>query len=186
MNDRRREDPIAAARRAGAVDRNELVYAWKRARLAKDRARRERRDYEPGPPGEDDWVVPEEVTDGIRRVSPPTPVADTLGALVRRRGWDERLRGATAWSRWADIVGADMARRCEPVRLAGGTLVVRAESQVWATQLRYLTPQLMENALEVLGAGSVTAVRIVVGALEGTTEGTTEGIADQTTEAPEG
>jgi predicted nucleic acid-binding Zn ribbon protein len=170
VTDRRREDPIAVARQAGAEDRNERIYAWKRVRRSRERARMERRAYDPAPPTDEDWTVPEDETDGVRRISPPTAVADTLEALVRRRGWDERLRGATAWTRWEDIVGADMARRCEPVRLAGGTLVVRAESTVWATQLRYLTPQLQANALEVLGAGSVTAIRIVIGPLEGTAE----------------
>jgi predicted nucleic acid-binding Zn ribbon protein len=45
--------------------------------------------------------------------------------------------------------------------------VVRAESQVWATQLRYMLPQLKARVEEVLGEGSVTDIRVVVGTLEG-------------------
>ncbi|GGI03099.1 DUF721 domain-containing protein [Egicoccus halophilus] len=166
----RREDPTVASRRAGWQDRDEQVYAKKRARQQRQRADRERRSYDPGPPTDEDWTVAEPETDGIRRISPPTPIGDSLQSFVRRRGWDERLRGATAWSRWDEIVGPELASRCEPVRLAGGTLVVRAESQVWATQLRYLTTQLVTNARAVLGTDAVRDLRLTVGPLEGRVE----------------
>jgi hypothetical protein len=162
-----RQDPTAEARRASWQDREISLYARKRAKQARERALQERKAFDPAPPSDEDWTVEEEDTDGVRRISPPTPVGETLGAFVRRRGWDERLRGATAWSRWEDIVGPDLADRCEPVRVAGGTLLVRAENQVWATQLRYLTSQLVSNAERVLGEGTVKEVRIVVGPLQG-------------------
>jgi len=102
----------------------------------------------------------------VRRIEPPSVVGDELDSLVRRRGWSERLRAATVWSRWEEMVGAELADRCEPVRLAGRVLVVRAENQAWATQLRYLTGQLVSSAESVLGAGTVRDVRVVVGPLE--------------------
>ena len=167
--DPKSQDPAVQARRAGWQDRDEAVYAKKRARSNRERARQERRAFDPGPPTDDDWTVAEPDTDGIRRISAPTPIGDSLQRFVERRGWDERLRGATAWSRWSDIVGEDLAGRCEPVRLAGGTLVIRAESQVWATQLRYLTAQLLDNARCVLGEDAVRDLRLTVGPLEGRT-----------------
>lgn len=165
----RPHDPVAEARRAGAQDRDERLYERKRAQQARQRARQDRDSFDPSPPDDEDWTVPEVVTDGVRRISPPEPIGDALERFVARRGWDERLRGANAWARWADIVGGDLAERCEPVRLAGGTLVVRASTQAWATQLRYLTGQLRSNAERLLGPGTVTQVRIVVGPLEGRT-----------------
>lgn len=161
--DQGRVDP----RRSGAADRDMHLYARKRAAQARARARQEKAAFDPSPPGDDDWTVPEEETDGIRRITPPTPVGDSLDSFLQRRGWDERLQAATAWNRWADMVGEDLAARCEPVRLAGGVLVVRAESQVWATQLRYMLPQLRARVEGVLGAGSVGDIRVVVGRLEG-------------------
>jgi predicted nucleic acid-binding Zn ribbon protein len=168
MSTRRPEVPDP--RRAGQADRDEYLYARKRRKQQWDRARLERRHYDPSPPSDDEWTVPEEETDGIRRISRPTPVGDSLGTYLERRGWKERLRAATAWTRWEDVVGPQLAERCEPVRLAGGTLVVRAESQVWATQLRYMLPQLQEKAEQILGAGTVKDVRVVVGPLEGRDE----------------
>ena len=166
MNRSNDRHPVGGARRAAAGDRDAAVYARKRWRRAQERAKQERQNFDPSPPSDDDWTVAEEGTDGVRRLSRPLPVGEALDQVVRRRGWDERLRGAAAWARWEEIVGTDMARRCEPVRLAGGVLVVRAESSVWATQLRYLIPQLQANAIEVLGTGAVRSVHIVVGPLE--------------------
>lgn len=167
MAGRRDDDPLVQARRAGAQDRDVNIYQRRRAQQARKRAEQDRAAFDPAPPTDDDWVVPDPDTDGLRRIGPPTPVADSLSAYIDRRGWGERLRGAQVWRCWDRIVGPDLAERCEPVRLAGGLLVVRAESQVWATQLRYLLPHLRSNADEQLGPDVVRDVRIVVGPLEG-------------------
>lgn len=165
-----RSDPYAEARRAAAQDRDDRLYARKRYAQRKQRARQDHESFDPAPPSDDDWTVGEEETDGLRRISPPETIGTALDRFVSRRGWDERLRGASAWARWGEIVGADLAQHCEPVRLAGGTLVVRAASQVWATQLRYLDSQLRGNAQRLLGDGTIREVRIVVGPLEGRSE----------------
>lgn len=48
-----------------------------------------------------------------------------------------------------------------------GVLTIRAESQIWATQLRYMIPQLRANVEGTLGERTVRDVKIVVGPLEG-------------------
>lgn len=163
MSRPRRRPPAAGS--PPAMDEETLLYARKRARQRSQRQRQERRTFDPSPPTDDDWTVPDTDTDGLRKVAPPAPLGEALEAFVRRQGWRERLRGSDALSNWERIVGADLVSRCEPVRVAGGTLVVRAESQVWATQLRYLVPQLQANVNAALGPGTVREVRIIVGPL---------------------
>jgi hypothetical protein len=161
-------DQTSEVRRAGAADRDMYLYDRKRARHARERAELDRQAWDPAAPDPDvEWTIPDDNESGLARTHAPAPVGDALQQFLDRRGWGERLTGATASQRWDQIVGADLAARCEPVRLAGGTLVVRAESQVWATQLRYLLPQLAANANEVLGGQQVRDVRLVVGPLEG-------------------
>ena len=155
----------ASVRRAGRIDVDERVYARRRAQQARRRAKQDRDAFDPAPPDEDDWVVPEEDTDGLRKVGPPTPLGDTLNELIERQGWGERLGASRMAARWEEIVGPELAQRCEPLRLAGGTLVIRAATPTWATQLRYLTPQLKANAVQVLGPGAVREVRVTVGDL---------------------
>lgn len=162
-----RGDAVARDRKAAAADRDERIYARKRANLQRRRAQQDRSGFDPSPPEDDDWTIAANDSDGLVRITPPTAVGETLHTLIQRRGWDERLRGATAASRWVEIVGEQLADRCEPVRLVRGTLTVRAENQVWATQLRYMLPHLRASAEVVLGDGTVKEVTIVVGHLQG-------------------
>ena len=131
------------------------------------RPRRRRPDPEL-PPTPDDWTVAEDDDAHLTRVEGPTALSGELSRITRRAGWSERLGAAQVAAAWADIVGEDLTAHCEPVRLAGRVLTVRAASPVWATQLRYLTTQLVERTDAVLGAGSVREVNITVGRLGST------------------
>ena len=108
----------------------------------------------------------------------PTPVGAEFTRLLGRPGWAERLGVARLAGAWADVVGEDLATHCEPVRIAGRVLTVRAATGTWATQLKWFTVQLAERAQELLGEGSVTDVRIVVGPL-GSGDGHTGGAPDR-------
>jgi hypothetical protein len=132
-----------------------------------ERPRRRRRGPWDLPPGPDDWTVADGDEPTLTRVEGPTLLSGELARVARRPGWGERLGGVRVWSVWEDIVGAELAEHCEPIRLAGRVLVVRAESAAWATQLRYLTSQLIARAESALGPGSVREVRVTVGSLEG-------------------
>lgn len=119
------------------------------------------------PPSDDDWTVGDGDEPTLTRVEGPTALSGELARLTRRPGWGERLGAARVWAAWDDMAGAELAAHCEPVRLAGRVLVVRADSPAWATQLRYLSEQLIERACAELGPGSVREVRVTVGRLEG-------------------
>lgn len=162
--------------RRGEHDRRELrrdlddrVYERTRWQLARRRRELERRGFDPAPvdPDAEDWVAPDENTDGLRRLRPPAPIGEALDGFIERHGWSERLRGARIYHHWPTIVGDQLVTRCEPVRVAGGILVIRAENQAWATQLRYLTSVVIARAQDELGPGVVHDIRIVVGPLTG-------------------
>lgn len=127
------------------------------------------------PPTPEDWTVAADDDAHLTRVEGPTALSGELARLARRPGWAERLGAARVEAAWLDIVGEELAAHCEPVRLAGKVLTIRAASPVWATQLRYLTAQLLQRSADVMGPGSVTSVTIVVGALQGSTLGHTGG-----------
>ena len=127
------------------------------------------------PPTPEDWTVAADDDAHLTRVEGPTALSGELARLARRPGWAERLGAARVEAAWLDIVGEELAAPCEPVRLAGKVLTIRAASPVWATQLRYLSGQLLQRSADVMGPGSVTSVTIVVGALQGSTLGHTGG-----------
>ncbi len=119
----------------------------------------------PDDPDEQDLVATDEDTLEVRRA--PSALGETLRELIVRRGWRDRLEGAGIFRVWETIVGPELAQRCEPVRLVGGRLVVRAENAAWATQVRYLTATITERADEVLRPGLVRRVDVIVGELRG-------------------
>lgn len=147
-------------------DQEARADAAERRRQAARRAALDRASFDPAPPGDDDWTIEEPGTDGLRRVPDPRPIGEALAELVQRQGWSQRLAASTLWARWEEVVGPELVRHCQPVRLAGGILVVRASSAVWATQLRYVVPGLLANLAEVLGEPLVEEVRLVVGPLQ--------------------
>ena len=102
------------------------------------------------------WESP----DGRPEKPLPAAIGDVVQGLTSTHGWDRRLRGARVHSAWLDIAGEELARHVQPVRLAGGVLVVRAESPAWATQVSYLAPQLRDRANAVLGEGEVRTVTV--------------------------
>jgi len=161
---------MSSARRGGRP-RVPRVLGTSRAGTWAARTRRDVRRRAPlsdlGPISDDEWSAASDDDPDLHRVTAPTSLGAEIARLAGRTGWAERLGAASVAARWSDIVGEELTGRCEPVRISGGVLVVRAESAVWATQLRYLQVQLAERASSVLGPGSVQEVRIVVGALEG-------------------
>ncbi len=93
----------------------------------------------------------------------PRRLGELIEDLSHRPGWSERLALGKLAARWAEIVGATVAARCEPVKLVDGELFVRAENPTWATELTLLSATLLERVAGVLPPGSVTRVRAVVG-----------------------
>jgi predicted nucleic acid-binding Zn ribbon protein len=152
--------------RANAADRwGADPYSKRRAQAAARRAAEDRRPYDP--PTDDDWTLADE-DERLRILRRPEALGSLLEGFVASRRWETRVRGATVFSRWTDIVGPDLAARCEPVRLARGNLLVRAENASWATQLKYMLTHVAEKANDVLGSDMVRQVSVVVGPLQGT------------------
>ncbi len=148
------------ARKAIRRDLDRSVYARRRRRDEDRRDRLERREWDPATePGE--WTVGDRT--GVRRMpGTPEPLDDVLAGLLEDRGWSSRLRSSALFARWAEVVGDDVARNCEPIRLVGGVLVVATDSPSWATQLRYLSGQLQLAVNRALGEPVVERVEVQV------------------------
>jgi len=106
------------------------------------------------------WRELHESPDAVPERPAPPALGDLVNSLATSRGWAKRLEGARVHELWSEIAGEELARHVEPVRLAGGVLVVRAESPAWATQISYLAAQLLQRANEVLGEGQVRTVTV--------------------------
>lgn len=98
-----------------------------------------------------------------------------LGAMLlegaRRWGLEHPTETASIFGRWREIVGDQVAARCEPLALARGVLKVRAATPAWANELRYLAPEVIRRVNAGVGPGTgsgvVKELKVVLPAPEG-------------------
>jgi predicted nucleic acid-binding Zn ribbon protein len=70
---------------------------------------------------------------------------------------------SAVFTRWEEIVGAPVAAHAWPLSLTRGVLVVGVEHPGWATQLRFMTADIVARVAAVSGADAVDRVEIKVG-----------------------
>lgn len=78
--------------------------------------------------------------------------------LVADRGWDEPVAVGSVLSRWTELVGPEIAAHAQVEQFDNSEVVIRCDSTAWATQLRLMTPTLMHQFEEKLGAGVVREI----------------------------
>ena len=107
-----------------------------------------------------------------RRVDPTTSSAHpddrdpqtldaTLGRLVSDQGWETDLRVHGVFTRWAAVVGQDVAAHVTPESYADGRLVVRTDSTAWATEMKLLAGNLVHRLNQDLGDGTVEVIDVL-------------------------
>lgn len=94
-----------------------------------------------------------------READPPS-VGSLLSTLVARRGWRDQMALGRLRDGWADIVGAQIASKSEPIKLEHGVLLVRAEGGVWATEITLLRGAIATKADAFLGGDLVKEVNV--------------------------
>jgi hypothetical protein len=96
------------------------------------------------------------------------PLADFVGKAVADAFAKQGFASIDIVTHWQDVVGADLARRCEPIRLAFprrddptsvGTLLIRAES-AYAIEVQHLAPVIIERVNRYFGWRCVGRISI--------------------------
>src|SRR5579859_5929788 len=96
-----------------------------------------------------------------RKRSDPEPLAKVL---LRSSGGEPRDGAPLPPRAWHDAVGDRIARRTRPMRLEHKVLTVRAATAVWAQELTFVAPTIIER-LGMLGF-EVESLRFKVGPIE--------------------
>jgi predicted nucleic acid-binding Zn ribbon protein len=131
-----------------------LELAQTVARSLGAQARRRRRAKPPRP------VAPQ-VSGARADDRDPKPLSDAVERLVESKGWTTEINVHTLLARWGLLVGAANAAHSSPEGYANTVLTVRADSTAWATQLRYMAPQLVAMLNEQLGDGTITRIKVL-------------------------
>ena len=99
--------------------------------------------------------LPDEVVD-------PRPVADSLPGLTRALGVPAPSVLGTLFSHWEEIVGPTIATEAWPVSVREGVLRIGVEHPGWATQLRFLGPDVVRRVAAVTGDEAVQRIEVKV------------------------
>ena len=92
----------------------------------------------------------------------PGGLGPSLDRVAKRLGAPTAKALSGLFVRWEQMVGAGIAAHAKPVSLRRGVLVVDVDSNAWATQLRYMTSELVAKCCEELGDGAVKQIEVRV------------------------
>ena len=97
----------------------------------------------------------------------PRRVGEHLDSATRGLGVPKAGILALVFSKWAELVGPDIAAHAEPRSLRDGVLLVVVDQPAWAAQLRYLGADLVAKIAAFAGSSEVVTVefRVVAGGL---------------------
>jgi predicted nucleic acid-binding Zn ribbon protein len=73
----------------------------------------------------------------------PRKLGQLLDRASRRLGGPSSTTASTLFAHWDEVVGPDIAGHARPVSLHDGVLVLAVDHPAWATQLRYMTADLL-------------------------------------------
>ena len=91
----------------------------------------------------------------------PQPLDVSVTKFVADQGWGTELRVHGVFTRWAAVVGSEVAQHVSPESYTEGRLVVRTDSTAWATQMKLLAGQVVRRLNEELGDGTIEVIDVL-------------------------
>ena len=92
----------------------------------------------------------------------PRRLGESLERLVKSFGAPSVSALEQIFGHWDDVVGVEVARHSRPVKLEGEKLTVEVNDGAWASQLRWMTAEVLEALDRQVGEGTVTALTVRV------------------------
>jgi|TARA_B110000503_G_scaffold52536_1_gene84458 predicted nucleic acid-binding Zn ribbon protein len=91
----------------------------------------------------------------------PTLINEVMSDLISQRDWHLGIAEGTLFSKWKEVVGADIASHTTPLSLLEGALLIQCSSTAWATQLTAVGQDLLntvKNSSPGAGVQSLTFI----------------------------
>ena len=88
------------------------------------------------------------------------PVGQILARVMKGLGLEDKLRERELIENWPNIVGPEIARFSQALRVRGGVLYLKVDSPAWGQELHFLKPQLLERVNESCGPGLIKDIRL--------------------------
>ncbi|HEX6642701.1 MAG TPA: DUF721 domain-containing protein [Thermoanaerobaculia bacterium] len=97
-----------------------------------------------------------------RDESKPKPIADALGAFLKRAGMGEKIEQARVVPEWAERVGEGIANVTRPIRVSDGILLVAVRSSAWLMELRMMERQILRKLNADARTARIDGIRFVM------------------------
>jgi predicted nucleic acid-binding Zn ribbon protein len=90
------------------------------------------------------------------------PIGESLDRLAKSLGVPGSSVLSSVFTKWDELVGAGVSAHAWPLSLSRGVLVVGVDQPAWATQLRFLAPELVRRLGAALPDGAIERVEVKV------------------------
>ena len=94
-------------------------------------------------------------------INSSSSLAGALDALLDRLGAETTTAITGVFGEWPKRVGEQVAQHVTPIKLERGRLIVEIDDPSWATQMRFLEPQLVEK-LNTATTSTITSIEVRV------------------------
>jgi predicted nucleic acid-binding Zn ribbon protein len=82
-------------------------------------------------------------------VPEPVPISRSLDSIMKSLRGTDRIQIGGVFGRWDEAVGSTVSAHVRPVRLDDGVLVVEADEPGWATQVKFLSGDIIARLAAV-------------------------------------
>jgi predicted nucleic acid-binding Zn ribbon protein len=82
-------------------------------------------------------------------VPEPVPISRSLDSIMKSLRGTDRIQIGGVFGRWDEAVGPTVSAHVRPVRLDDGVLVVEADEPGWATQVKFLSGDIIGRLADV-------------------------------------
>ncbi|MDU0479533.1 DciA family protein [Staphylococcus chromogenes] len=87
-------------------------------------------------------------------------LASVLNQEIRARGWQREIAGGWVNSHWAELVGPNIAQHTKVEMLKDKKLFISCDSTAWATNLRMMQRQILQQIAAKVGPDIIAELRI--------------------------
>ncbi|MEJ5377852.1 MAG: DUF721 domain-containing protein [bacterium] len=89
-------------------------------------------------------------------------LGEILARVMGEGGLEGRLKHETLFRSWPRVVGPLLARRCWPVSVKKGVLLVRVAGPLWMQELQFQKRDLLERVAELAGGDQIVDIRFTL------------------------
>jgi hypothetical protein len=95
------------------------------------------------------------------RTNRAVPIKAALEGLLKNMGLFTLVQEQKIIAHWPEIIGADLAKICTPLKIEKGTLWLRVENSCWRNEMLFRQGEFIRRANEYIGKPVLKHVMLV-------------------------